>query len=64
LSPWSQWEISDHYESDKLTEFLEALKNEVSYKHWFFGHYHLDEDIDDRHTCVFDKIVRVGEAAE
>jgi len=55
-----QWEISDHYESDKLTEFLEAVRNEVSYKHWYFGHYHLDEDIDDRHTCVFDKIVLVG----
>ena len=51
-----QWEISDHYESDTLTEFLEAVKNEVSYKHWFFGHYHLDEDIDDRHTCVFNEI--------
>jgi len=59
-----QWEISDRYESDNLTEFLEAVKNEVSYKRWYFGHYHLDEDIDDRHTCVFDGIVQVGEAAK
>jgi len=52
-----QWEISALYESDKLTEFLEAVKNEVSYKHWYFGHYHLNEAIDDKHTCVFDEIV-------
>jgi len=26
-----QWEISDRYESDKLTEFFEAVKNEVGY---------------------------------
>ena len=56
-----QWEISDHYESDKLTEFLEAVKNEVRYKHWYFGHYHLDEDIDDRHTCVFEKMICLSE---
>ena len=52
-----QWEISALYESDKLTEFLEAVKNEVDYQHWYFGHYHINEDIDDKHTCVFDEIV-------
>ena len=28
-----------------------------SYKHWYFGHYHLDEDTDEKHTCVFDKMI-------
>ena len=55
-----QWEIASYYEIDKLNEFLEAVKNEIGYKHWYFGHYHLNEDIDDKHTCVFDKIIQVG----
>jgi len=42
-----------------LTEFLEAIKNEVSYKHWYFGHYHEDMDIDDKHTCVYYNIIKL-----
>jgi len=60
-----QRQISDYYKSDRLTGFLEEVKNQVSYKHWYFGHYHIlvmNEDIDGRHTCLFDKIVKVNGA--
>ncbi len=51
--------IAPEYSSDLLTEFLEELKNQSSYKKWFFGHYHIDKKIDDRHIAIFNKVIKV-----
>ncbi len=47
--------FAPEYEINHLTEFLENLKNSISYKRWFFGHYHKDMEIDDRFTALFNK---------
>jgi len=46
-----------------LEKYLEEIKLELSkrnqkYKH-FFGHYHIDKQIDDIHTCIFDNIIKL-----
>lgn len=46
---------------DKLTNYLENVKETVDYKHWYFGHFHIDKDIDDEHTVVYDNIIKLGE---
>lgn len=45
--------LSIQYSADELTEFLEEVKNTVSYKKWFFGHYHRDVVIDGKHICTY-----------
>lgn len=35
----------------KLTEYLEA---NVTYRHWYCGHWHRNSPMDDTHTVVFD----------
>lgn len=37
-------------------QILSCFEDVVKYKHWFFGHYHLDGDLTDRKTAVFEKI--------
>lgn len=32
----------DSYSRNRLTEFLEGVKERTRYKHWFCGHYHID----------------------
>ena len=55
-----QSEISDYYGHDKLTNFFEAvIKKELKYKHWYFGHYHYDCDVDDKHTCLYYRIIEI-----
>ena len=55
-----QHKISDYYEHDKLTNFLEVvIKRDLQYKHWYFGHYHFDQAIDEKHTCVYNRIVQL-----
>lgn len=42
---------------DRLTDFLEDIKKSVKYKHWYFGHFHDDRDIDEKHTLLYYNII-------
>ncbi len=43
-------------ENEMLCEFEEKLK----YKHWYFGHYHIDFDVNSKKTVLYDRIIRLG----
>ena len=61
-APETIQQIIDYdFENNELTEFLEVIKNEVEYMHWYFGHYHLNKSIDEKHTCLYDQIIKLGE---
>lgn len=51
-----QNEINDCYEHNKLTNFLEIVKINCQYKQWYFGHYHIDKDIDEKHIAMYNNI--------
>jgi hypothetical protein len=51
-----QSELANWYEHDKLTNLLETVKQDLSYKKWYFGHYHVDNMIDEKHVAIYDKI--------
>lgn len=43
------------YKSDCLTEYFDGLEDRLEYKHWFFGHYHDNLDVDEKHTLLYDE---------
>lgn len=45
------------YKPDVLTEYLDQLEGNVSFQHWYFGHYHADMRIDSKHTLLYRGIV-------
>lgn len=49
------------YEANELTAFLQEISQRLSYRRWYFGHYHTDRRMDDRHTCLFDAVIPLGE---
>jgi len=51
------------YDSDTLTSFFDHLEFDfgLQFKHWYFGHYHRDKKLDDKHTCLYNSIVKLGE---
>lgn len=52
-----QEQLAYWYEHDDLTNFFEMVVHEkLDYRHWYFGHYHKDKDIDDLHTCLYQGI--------
>lgn len=47
------------YENDILTDYLEEIEDRLEYKHWYFGHYHMDQCIDEKHTLLYKDIVEI-----
>lgn len=54
-----QKQLADWFETDSLTDFLEEIKNRCKYSNWFFGHYHLDKDIDGKHHVLYNSVMKV-----
>lgn len=38
---------------------LSFFEDNVKYKHWYFGHYHLDGDLTDKKTVVYNEIIEI-----
>lgn len=53
---------ADDYPVNRLTEYLERLKNTITYKKWFFGHYHENKNVDDKHTLLYYGYVCLNDA--
>ena len=47
------------YKPDELTGYLEELRSRCRYTHWFFGHYHRDEPVDEKHDILYHRVLRV-----
>ncbi len=48
-----------NYGQDILTKYLQEIKEKLTYKKWFFGHYHIDKVISAEEICIFEQIVQV-----
>ena len=46
---------------DLLNNWFDYLEHDekLQFKKWFFGHYHVDRDIDERHRCLYDNILQI-----
>lgn len=59
--------IDKIYGSDKLKieddvglkDFLEFIEVNVDFRHWYFGHHHIDRTLDGKHTVIYDKIIKL-----
>lgn len=41
------------YKADVLTDYLQEIEDKLAFKHWFFGHYHMDMRVDEKHTVLY-----------
>ncbi|MBP3204541.1 MAG: metallophosphoesterase [Lachnospiraceae bacterium] len=44
---------------DRLTAFLDELEERLKYKQWFFGHFHQDRIVDERHRLLYQEVVEL-----
>ena len=49
------------YEEDILTKYFDELEDKMNYKRWYCGHYHLNMDVDEKHTVLYETIVPLDE---
>ena len=47
--------------AEHQTEELQRYVDETEFKHYFFGHFHVDEDIEEQFHCLMDRVVDLDE---
>lgn len=48
------------YNSDCLTDYLQKIKEKVDFKHWFFGHMHVNQTYHwELSSCLYEQIIRI-----
>ena len=51
--------MNRHYQPDKLTDFLESVKERCQFSRWFCGHYHINQVIDERFVIQWEQITKI-----
>ncbi|MCR5213594.1 MAG: metallophosphatase, partial [Eubacterium sp.] len=46
-------------ELDVLNQYHLEIKEKLEFKKWFFGHYHINKQVNDKEICLFEQIVRI-----
>ena len=49
---------------DRLTEHLDTFETRLTFNHWYCGYCHVDHDLDDRRTVLYDRIVLLGRGVD
>jgi hypothetical protein len=47
-------------EITELNDYLNKINSRLDFKHWYFGHNHLDENLTNKHTILYNKIIRLN----
>ena len=42
---------------DALSSYFEEVKQKVDYKKWFFGHYHVDKQVNEKFIALYNKVI-------
>lgn len=44
---------------DRLTDYLEEIRNTVTFQKWFFGHYHDNQNVSPGEILLYEQIIRI-----
>ena len=47
------------FKLDELNQYLYEISQQAEYRHWFFGHYHEEISLDNKHAILYHQMVRV-----
>lgn len=50
-----------HFKRDNSSDKLNFIDKIVTYKHWFFGHYHFDMNVNEKKTCLYQEIIKLSD---
>ena len=51
--------LNSYYENDPMVSFLERIKGDLNFNHWYFGHYHVDVDVNEQFTALYDRVIPI-----
>lgn len=51
--------IADWYENDPIVSFLERVYADINFKKWYFGHYHIDKQLNEQFVALYNKVIPI-----
>lgn len=51
--------IADWYENDPMVSFLERIYADLNFKKWYFGHYHIDKQLNEQFVALYNKVIPI-----
>ena len=48
-----------YHDNNVLTKYLEEIRQKLTYKRWFFGHYHDNRQVNAQDILLYEQLVRV-----
>lgn len=51
--------IENNKMHDSVIHYLGEIYRNIKYKHWYFGHFHTDKQLDDQHSVVYNEIIKI-----
>lgn len=54
-----QQKIRRNYQSDRLTDFLEEVRQYTQFHYWLFGHYHDNRIVDEKYVLLYEQMAQV-----
>lgn len=54
-----QGRINPTFLPDRLTEYLQHVRDTTAFHSWYFGHYHIDREYDDGFCALYDCVIPI-----
>ena len=54
-----QGRINPTFLPDRLTEYLQHVRDTTAFHRWYFGHYHIDREYDDGFIALYNCVVPI-----
>ena len=45
---------------DPLNQYLEDVRQKTTYRKWFFGHHHMNHQINEKDIVLYEQIIRIA----
>lgn len=49
--------LSPYYENDPMVSFLERVRQDLAFRRWFFGHYHVDKAVNEQFVALYQNVI-------
>lgn len=43
----------------QINDYFDIIEDKVNFNHWYFGHYHDNGDVNDKHTLLYEKVTKL-----
>lgn len=59
VSIYDMMDFEKYEDISQLQKYLENIKSKLSFKKWYFGHYHIDHDFDGKSTVLYRNVKEI-----